>query len=44
MNHVFGLKQMLKKNYQISEYILSTAQNLRTDLAIDRKVCGPWEK
>ncbi len=44
MNHVFSLKLLLEKNYQISEYILSTAQNLRTDLAIDRKVFGPWEK
>ncbi len=44
MNHVCGLKQMLEKNYQIGEYILSTAQNLRTDLALDRKDCEPWEK
>ncbi len=44
MNHFCGLKHMLKKNYQICEYILSTAQNLRTDLALDRKVREHWEK
>ncbi len=35
---------MLEKNDQISEYILSTAQNHLTELALDRKVCEPWEK
>ncbi len=44
MNHVFDLKQMLEKNYQISEYILSTAQNHLTHLALDRKDCEPIEK
>ncbi len=27
MNQICGLKQMLKKKYQISEYILSSAEN-----------------
>ncbi len=29
---------------QNSEYILSIAQNYLTGLALDRKVCEPWEK
>ena len=37
-------QQMLEENYQNSEYILSTPQNLRTGLALERKVCEPWEK
>ena len=44
MNHVCGLKQMLEEKYQISQYILSTAQNDTMHLALDRKDCQPWEK
>ena len=35
---------MLGKNYQICEYILSTAQNHLMHLALKRKDREPWEK